>query len=137
MGDVDKAEALLSGKRLIDHVVERLQRQGAETFFISGEKSYGLPYLNIPDKEKMFAGPIAGIYATHKYLENNAPEQGYFLTAPVDAPLLPLDLIDRLSTAVVPAIANTESGLQPAFGLWSISILKPIFDALPKSAGIP
>jgi molybdopterin-guanine dinucleotide biosynthesis protein A len=68
-------------------------------------------------------GPAAGLLAALQELEKEEGAEALLLTAPVDAPLLPLDLFDRLEAArrksqARAAIARHGGGLHPVFGVW-------------------
>jgi molybdopterin-guanine dinucleotide biosynthesis protein A len=90
----DKALLVVQGETLLAHVIHRLHPQvdalalnsnaAADTF-----AAYGLSV--IPDRLSGFLGPLAGIHAgLIQYPED------YLVTAAVDLPFLPPDLVTRL-----------------------------------------
>jgi molybdenum cofactor guanylyltransferase len=98
MGGIDKGLQVFRGKPMVAHVIERLAPQ-VDGLIISANRNPEA-YANfghrvIADEIEGFAGPLAGI------------ERGLFeasslfvMTAPCDSPFLPLDLVQRLRTAI-------------------------------------
>jgi molybdenum cofactor guanylyltransferase len=102
MGGVDKGLQLLEGRPLAAHVIERLAPQ-AGTLLISANRNrdayaaFGHRVLADPPGLE-FAGPLAGMLAALEAI----PDDSWLLTAPCDAPRLPLDLAERLLAAAGP-----------------------------------
>ncbi len=128
MGGVDKAFVPLAGRSLILHVLDRFEPQ-VERLAISANgdptrfAAFGLKVL--PDEEIL--GPLAGILAAIVW----ALEQGAdaVVSAPVDGPFLPPDLVPRLCLASDRGeIAFAQSGgkAQPTFALWPVGMLAPL-----------
>lgn len=135
MGGADKGEALLGGRRLIDHVVERLTPQ-ADHILISGQHDYGLGLTVIPDCDDGPAGPAAGLWASARYIAATFPDVPVFATAPVDGPFFPLDLIAQLQAAGAPAVAADETNMHPTFALWRITTLLDALGAYDVGEGV-
>ncbi|SDK55234.1 molybdopterin-guanine dinucleotide biosynthesis protein A [Methylophilus rhizosphaerae] len=121
MGGIDKGLAPYQGTRMIDHVLLRLQAQ-VNTLLINANRNLDiyrqLGFPVIADFNQQFDGPLAGIQAGLHHLQDSE----WLLTVPCDSPLLPLDLVQRLSEAVVSnrasiAIARSASGNHPVFSL--------------------
>ena len=107
----DKALALFEGRALIDHVVEALAAQ-ADAVAVAGRQWRDLPLVT--DEPAPGLGPLGGLCgALHQ-----AAAGGYdaVLTAACDAPILPLDLVERLGAA--PVVANG----QPTVGIWPVTL---------------
>lgn len=135
MGGADKGEMRLGGKRLIDHVIERLAPQ-VDHILISGRHDYGLGLAVIPDRDDGPAGPAAGLWAAAHHITKAFPEAQAFVTAPVDGPFLPSDLIARLQDAGAPAVAADEENLHPTFALWRITTLLDALSAHAANEGV-
>ncbi len=90
----DKAFAMLAGRPLLEHVIERLAPQ-VDRIVISSNApppnfaDYGVPVL--PDILGGFCGPLAGIHAALAAFPGAA-----LVSVAVDLPLLPRDLVARL-----------------------------------------
>ena len=104
----DKARAEWNGKPLVDWVTEALEAQ-CETVVMCGREEAGFQYLS--DQPEPGLGPLGGLYAALCH----ASQHGFshVLSAGVDAPNLPHDLIETLAGE---GAAIVES--QPVGGLW-------------------
>lgn len=105
MGGVDKGLQLFRGEPLAAIALERLRQQTLGPpgqLAINANRNqehyaaFGVPVWSdsIPD----FAGPLAGMLSA---MQRAAQDFDYVLTVPCDSPLLPLDLLARLSGALV------------------------------------
>jgi molybdopterin-guanine dinucleotide biosynthesis protein A len=136
MGGGDKGLLPLQPATILDHVIGRFGPQvGALALNANGDPArfarFGLPVL--PDSVPGHPGPLAGVLAGLDW----AAKQGAdgIVTAAADTPFLPEDLVERLrqaarDTGAVVAIAATESGPQPTFGLWPVALREDLRAAL-------
>ncbi|AXO15566.1 molybdenum cofactor guanylyltransferase MobA [Thalassospira indica] len=102
----DKAFREVGGKSLIGRVIDVAQAQcdqvmissnaGAEAF-----ADYGLPVVG--DAPKPGQGPLGGILGGLKALPDGID---WLVTFPVDCPIVPLDMVERLRTAAEDAGAK-------------------------------
>jgi len=127
MGGHDKAFLSLAGRPLIWHVIERLQPQVFTLVLnANGDPSryadFRLPI--VADAIAGFAGPLAGILAGLVWAQHQRPRPAAIVTAAVDTPFFPLDLVERLAiasaTASAIAVARTSGCLHPVFGCFPI-----------------
>ena len=98
MDRVDKGLALLDGKPMVRHVIERFAPQVGELIINANQHAdaYGAyGYRVIADVIDGFAGPLAGLHAALSVA-------GFPLvaTVPCDSPFLPDDLVARLSASL-------------------------------------
>ena len=95
----------------------------------------------VPDPPDVppFAGPLAGVLAGLDWMANHAPEETMMVTASVDAPFLPDDLVTKLlaarpapSPTLYARLAVTRSNgrMHPVFALWDVSFREELRDAL-------
>lgn len=116
MQGADKALAMIANERMIDRVLRRLQPQAAEVL-LSAPHDYATGCTAIADLPEGPAGPVGAIRAVAHALAARGVEA--FVTAPVDAPFVPLDLVARLAASGPVAMARTPEGWQPVFALWN------------------
>jgi molybdopterin-guanine dinucleotide biosynthesis protein A len=132
----DKAAIPLAGRPLIRHVVERLRPQ-CDTLVVAGPAAAptlaatGLTVLD--DAITGGLGPLAGLLTALRH----GAERGFtvVVTAPVDAPFLPADLIARLRAARRGAsIVQAASGgrVHHATALWSTALAADLAIALER-----
>jgi molybdenum cofactor guanylyltransferase len=128
-GGGDKCLMQLQGKPLLAHVIARLKPQvGVMVLNVNGDpkrfSSFGLPV--IADEGDDYAGPLAGLLAGMEWADAEAPNIRFIVTVPTDTPFFPDNLVARLVEAQagreVPAIAASDSGEHPVFGIWSIAL---------------
>jgi len=93
-----------------------------------------------PDHDATFSGPLAGFMAGL-----NQSQTPYLLTLPCDCPFFPLDLVTRLSTALVDSGADVvmprglewhgdqrELRAQPVFALMKVKVLESLQNFMAK-----
>lgn len=124
MGGVDKATLRLAGRSLVAHAVDRLEPQ-VELLAISANgdparlSALGLPVL----ADAQSQGPLSGVLAA---LDWAAPFGATaVVTAAVDTPFFPGDLVPRLIMASDPsgiALARSGGNDHPTFGLWPVTL---------------
>jgi molybdopterin-guanine dinucleotide biosynthesis protein A len=133
MGGVDKGLQPLHGKPLAAWVVERLEPQVGHLLINANQNAesyagFGKPI--VPDRIGGFVGPLAGLHAGL-----TACETPLLVSAPCDAPFLPLDLVMCLHESLVRdnaevAVARAGGRLQPVFALMRRSVLGSLGDYL-------
>lgn len=129
MGGGDKCLRDLAGKPMLARVMERLAPQVA-TMVINANgdparfAQFGLDV--VPDTIGGFAGPLAGVLAGMRWSASHAPEARWIVTVSTDAPFLPLDLAQRLLSAVADdrtiALAASGGDVHPVIGLWPVAL---------------
>lgn len=117
----DKAELVIGDKRMIDCVINRVSNLSQE-IYISGPHDYGTGLQTIQDVSSGPRGPVAGIYAAFRYFKSLNGGSG-FITVPVDAPSMPLNLIDRLFSENSSRFACGPDRSHPAFAWWRLKDL--------------
>lgn len=140
MGGGDKGLLPLGSGVLLDQVIGRLSPQVANLALnANGEAArfdrFGLPVL--PDTVAGFPGPLAGVLAGLDWARSQGANQ--IVTAAADTPFFPADLVPRLLLAAEEAgaeiaLAATENGRHPTFGLWPVALATDLRRAL--SSGV-
>ena len=120
MGGTDKGLIELSGKPMIEHILERLEPQ-CDHIIINANRNvdryavYGHPVLR--DSLGDYQGPLAGFSTGLKHAKTP-----FIMTLPCDAPDLPADLVERMLTTMNErqadiAVAHDGERMQPVYAL--------------------
>jgi molybdopterin-guanine dinucleotide biosynthesis protein A len=135
MGGVDKGLQNFRGKRLIDHVYERLAPQVGGVIINANQnqeeyKSFGVRVVS--DAIGGFAGPLAGLHAGL-----SISKRSLLASVPCDSPFLPADLIERLyeridETGAELAVAKTGDQPHPVFSLMRRGVLDHLAEFLKE-----
>ncbi len=113
----DKGLLTYKNKTLMQHVIDRVSPQVDEIIIsanrnIEEYKRYGYPVIS--DTAEEYRGPMAGIAAALPYCKNE-----WVLVVPCDMPLLPGDLIERLSAGT----SNSDVCIIEAEGRLQLALL--------------
>lgn len=132
MGDVIKADLRLRGRRLLDHVEGRLAPQVREVA-ISANVPLETGMTVLPDADDKRLGPLAGILAGMTWAKTRGAT--HVVSAAVDTPFLPCDLVPRLILAAEPhphglAVAATSDGQHGTFAIWPVALHAGLSDFL-------
>lgn len=126
MGGRDKGLVKLAGKPLIAHVLDRIAPQVGKLLLsanrnIEQYQQYGYPVIS--DNMADFQGPLAGVLRAMSMADTR-----YILTLPCDSPMLPHDLVARLSWALEEneaaelAVAHDGERAQRAIALMPVNL---------------
>ena len=137
MGGVDKGLQVFRGRRLVDHVYERLAPQVGGVIINANQnhdeyRSFGVRVVS--DAIGGFAGPLAGLHAGL-----TVSRRPLLISVPCDSPFLPADLVERLhrqldESGAELAVAKTGDQPHPVFSLMRRGLLDHL-DAFLKGGG--
>lgn len=126
MGGGDKGLAELGGRSILSWALERIAPQvGSVAINANGDPArfaeFACPVIadTVPDNP----GPLAGILAGMEWAAKEGAS--HIVTVAADTPFLPKDLVERLEAAAKNqpiALAETQDGRHPTFGLWPVSL---------------
>lgn len=132
----DKAKLTINAKPMWQHVSERLVHSADQIIVTGNFAPDWLPDLSnaqfVQDiqVDGKAIGPLGGLAAALQNLSLNYAKDSIVVTAPIDAPFFPIDMIQKLVEAVLKgktaAIARTQERLQPIFGAWTLDVLQHI-----------
>ncbi len=127
----NKAEASLCGRRLIDHVAERLGPQ-VTTLAVAGPIRV-TNAKTLGDGVHVGKGPLAGLLSGLKWA-SDLPGVKWLITTPCDVPLLPKNMVSSLSKSLTdtPTVLNVDGRWQAGCALWPTSAGRLIEDTLIK-----
>ncbi len=129
MGGLDKGLQPYQGLPLARHALNRLTPQVASVMINANRNLMDYEAMGVtvwPDDLPDFPGPLAGMLAGLRHCRTP-----YLATVPCDSPLLPMDLVARLTAGLAPddadmATAYTREGdklfPQPVFCLMKVSL---------------
>ncbi len=133
MGGVDKGLQAFRGRRLVDHVYERLAPQVGGIIINANQnqdeyRSFGVRVVS--DAIGGFAGPLAGFHAGL-----SVSKRPFLASVPCDSPFLPADLVERLhgrldEAGAELAVAKTGDQPHPVFSLMRRGVLDHLTDFL-------
>lgn len=129
----NKALAPFKGKRLIDHLIERIEDQSDGPIAINAPTGVGFDEMDQPliaDQLTGHLGPLAGLHAAMKWVK----KAGYaaVITTPVDTPVLPHDFVERLVATGAPAIAKCDEKTHYVHGLWTTALTNQLESAIDR-----
>ena len=134
MGVTNKVHAVLDGRPLLQHVIERLAPQ-VHTLSVNGDPvALGdQQYPIIEDALADFQGPLTGLYSA--LVSRMLSDAEYLVIVPCDGPFVPANLVVELSRQIV--IADSDCAciqyrgfVQPTFSLWHKRVIPLIEQAL-------
>ncbi|RFB80579.1 molybdenum cofactor guanylyltransferase MobA [Methylovirgula sp. 4M-Z18] len=132
----DKAFVTFNGRPLVEHVLARFAPQVADVVInANGDAARfaAYPHPVLPDRLGA-NGPLCGVASGLNYAQQHNADA--IVAVPVDGPLLPLDLVDRLTAALNPesqaVVARSPDGVEPTFALWRVSALPQMEIALEQ-----
>lgn len=120
----DKAEALLNGRKLVDHVADALRRD-CDALVICGRTHAEI--LRLEDRPTAGLGPLGGLCAALLHGRDGGFDA--VLTAPCDAPNLPVGLLLRLSQGGPAAYVADH----PVVGLWPCALADQLLSHLQQN----
>ncbi len=137
----------LGGRPMVAHVVERLRPQVMDLVVVANDPLPGVRALKVPvipdpadvrraaAREGRRLGPLAGVLAGMEWAVRHHPHASWILTAPADAPFLPLDLTVRLCGLMhVPEpdvlMVRHGSRREHALAVWSVKLAGDLRRAL-------
>lgn len=139
MGGGDKFLLDIDGTTMLQMVIDQLS-PSLPHLLISANgdlarlESYNLPV--VADEIEGFAGPLAGIHAAMRWVEDNQPDCTHCLTTAADTPFFPKDypakMLAKLNASGPDHIIMAKSNgcHQPGFALWPISCRQALETAL-------
>lgn len=138
LGGGDKAFRRVGRQTVMERLLDRLRPQVARVIInANGDpgRFAALGLAVVPDGLADNPGPLAGVLAGLDWAAENAPDLGWIVTVPGDAPFLPGDLVQRLHDARAAAgarmsCAGSGGRTHPVVALWPVSLRHDLRAAL-------
>jgi len=130
MGGGDKPLRAIGGRTMLARAIERLAPQVSALAVNANGDPARLAEFRLPviaDPVPGFAGPLAGILAGMRWARDAIPDAAHLVSAAADTPFFPGDLVSRLVAGCrgnpgCIALAASDAGAHPVFGLWPIAL---------------
>ena len=130
----DKSNTKLGNKTLLDHIVDKIEKEFSEVLIISNNKKYN--YKN----EKIYTlkdciegqlGPLVGILTAMKWVKENKKNYKWIASFPCDTPFFDIKLISKLKlktkeTSKKLIFLTSDKKRHNIFGLWSMDLMKTL-----------
>jgi molybdopterin-guanine dinucleotide biosynthesis protein A len=140
MGGGDKCLREISGRRLIDILIERVQPQVSNLIINANgdpKRFEGLGLEIVADTIDGYAGPLAGVLTGLEWAKSYVKDASWVASFATDAPFVPRNMVLRLSQAIKDnsadmACAMTNNRTHPVFALWPIRLIEELRHAMVK-----
>lgn len=141
MGGPEKALMTLAGAPLVAHAVRGLAPQVASLILnANGDPARfaALGLTVVPDETGDRPGPLAGVLTALHWFARHDPKATAVMSLPADTPLVPPDLVARLSGALAAssgasaAVAESRGRRHPVIALWKLGAAAEIEAALAR-----
>jgi molybdopterin-guanine dinucleotide biosynthesis protein A len=138
MGGGDKPMREISGRTILDHVIERFSPQCDGLVLNANGDPARFASFNLPvvaDTVADYPGPLAGVLAALDWTAENRPQIEWVVSVAGDCPFLPRDLVERFHAARLNedaqlAVASSGERSHPVIGLWSVALRHDLRHAL-------
>ena len=134
----DKSFAKLGDKTLLDHTIDKIEKEFTETLVISNNKEFNFKNNKIHVVEDCIEGqlgPLVGILTAMKWVISNKKNYKWIASFPCDTPFFDIKLISELKIKVKETskkliFLNSNKKRHNIFGLWSIDLIETLEEDL-------
>ena len=126
----DKSKIKLGNKTLLEHVIDKVEKEFSELLIISNNQNYKFTSKRIflvQDFIKGQLGPLIGVLSAMKWVELNNKNYKWIATFPCDTPFFDIKIIEYLKiksfeTKKKLVFLKSEEKRHNIFGLWSLDL---------------
>ena len=130
----DKSIIRLGSKTLLDHTIDKIEKEFSEILIISKDKKYNFKNTKIytvKDCIEGQLGPLVGILTAMKWVNENKKNYKWIASFPCDTPFFDTNLISKLKlktkeTSKKLIFLNSDKKRHNIFGLWSMDLIETL-----------
>ncbi len=126
----DKSKALLIGKTLLEHTLDKIKSRFNEIVIVSNNQTFK-EYIIIKDCIDGQLGPLVGVLSAMKWIKKNNRSYEWIATFPCDTPFFNISLVDEFIKASklndgLLYFAKSDQKRHNVFGLWSLKLIETL-----------
>ena len=126
----DKSKIKLGNKTLLEHVIDKVEKEFSELLIISNNQNFSFTSKKIflvQDFIKGQLGPLIGVLSAMKWIELNKKNYKWIATFPCDTPFFDIKVIEYLKTKSFETkkklvFLKSAEKRHNIFGLWSLDL---------------
>jgi len=130
----DKSNIRLGNKTLLDHTINKIEKEFSEVIIISNNKNYNFKnkkIYTVNDCIEGQLGPLVGILTAMKWVKENKKNYRWIASFPCDTPFFDTKLISKLKlktkeTSKKLIFLNSDKKRHNIFGLWSMDLIETL-----------
>ena len=130
----DKSIAKLGDKTLLDHTINKIEKEFNEILVISNNKEFNFKNNKIHVVEDCIEGqlgPLVGILTAMKWVEKNNKNYKWIASFPCDTPFFDMKFISELKIKIKETskkliFLNSDKKRHNIFGLWSVDLIETL-----------
>jgi molybdopterin-guanine dinucleotide biosynthesis protein A len=130
----DKSNIRLGSKTLLDHTIDKIEKEFSEVLIISNNKEYNFKNKKIHTVKDCIEGqlgPLVGILTAMKWVNKNKKNYKWIASFPCDTPFFDTKLISKLKlktkeTSKKLIFLNSDKKRHNIFGIWSMDLIETL-----------
>jgi len=130
----DKSNIRLGNKTLIEHTINKIEKEFSEILIISNNNKYNFKnkkIYTVKDCINGQLGPLVGILTAMKWVKENKKNYKWIASFPCDTPFFDIKLISKLKlktekTSKKLVFLNSDKKRHNIFGLWSMDLIEKL-----------
>ena len=130
----DKSIIRLGSKTLLDHTIDKIEKEFSEVLIISNNKEYNFKNKKIHTVKDCIEGqlgPLVGILTAMKWVKENKKNYKWIASFPCDTPFFDNKLISKLKlktkeTSKKLIFLNSDKKRHNIFGIWSMDLIETL-----------
>ena len=131
----DKTIAKLGNKTLLDHTIEKIEKNFHEILIVSNNEKLDFNKKNIfstKDLIEGYLGPLVGVLTAMVWIEKNKKNYNWIATFPCDTPFFDENLINKIKNFPKKSekklfFLKSGSRRHNIFGLWSLDLKEALY----------